>query len=100
MADKVIEIPGVGNVAFPDSMTDDQIRVAIRTKILPQSYTKTPAQIPTAEGLSPEQQQTSQKLKETLAAQGPKMSQAIEQRQPAKDEGFLRTLGLGAAEFL
>ncbi len=25
MADKIVEIPGVGNIAFPDSMSDDQI---------------------------------------------------------------------------
>jgi len=29
MPDKVVEVPGVGNVAFPDSMTDDQIAAQI-----------------------------------------------------------------------
>ena len=33
MPDKVIEVPGVGNVAFPDSMSDDQISAAIRTQV-------------------------------------------------------------------
>lgn len=32
---KVVEIPGVGNVEFPDSMNDEQISAAIRQKIKP-----------------------------------------------------------------
>jgi hypothetical protein len=31
MADKVVEVPGVGNVSFPDSMSDDQIGQVIRS---------------------------------------------------------------------
>lgn len=30
MPDKVVDVPGVGSVSFPDSMTDDQISAAIR----------------------------------------------------------------------
>lgn len=30
MADKIIQVPGVGNVAFPDTMSDDDISSAIR----------------------------------------------------------------------
>lgn len=32
---QIVDIPGVGEVEFPDSMTDEQITEAIRTKILP-----------------------------------------------------------------
>lgn len=35
MADKVIEVPGVGNVSFPDTMSDDQIAAAIQASIAP-----------------------------------------------------------------
>lgn len=37
MSDKIIDIPGVGQVAFPSSMSDDEIAGAIKTKILPQA---------------------------------------------------------------
>ena len=35
MADKVIAIPGVGNVAFPDTMSDDDIGKAIQAQTQP-----------------------------------------------------------------
>lgn len=35
MADKIIEVPGVGNVSFPDSMSDDDISAAIRKQSAP-----------------------------------------------------------------
>jgi hypothetical protein len=35
MTDTIIEIPGVGRVAFPSSMSDTDIESAIKTKILP-----------------------------------------------------------------
>jgi hypothetical protein len=37
MTDTVIDIPGVGQVAFPSSMSDRDIADAIKTKILPQA---------------------------------------------------------------
>lgn len=36
MSDTIIDIPGVGQVAFPPSMSDADITAAIKTKILPQ----------------------------------------------------------------
>lgn len=36
MPDKVVEVPGVGNVAFPDSMGDDQIAAQIRSTMAAQ----------------------------------------------------------------
>jgi hypothetical protein len=42
MADQIIDIPGVGQVAFPEGMSDFDITKAIRTKILPQAQTKAP----------------------------------------------------------
>lgn len=44
MADKVVEIPGVGNVAFPDSMSDAEISVQARL-----AYNR--AQHPSPEGM-------------------------------------------------
>lgn len=40
MADTIVDIPGVGHVAFPDGMSHDQIGEAIRTKILPQAQSR------------------------------------------------------------
>lgn len=37
MSDQIIDIPGVGQVAFPASMSDEDITKAIKTKILPQA---------------------------------------------------------------
>lgn len=36
MADKIVEVPGVGNVAFPDTMSDDEISAKIRGSQTPQ----------------------------------------------------------------
>lgn len=33
MPDKIVEVPGIGNVAFPDSMSDEQIATAIRNQL-------------------------------------------------------------------
>lgn len=35
MADKIVEVPGMGTVAFPDSMSDDQISQAIQKQTPP-----------------------------------------------------------------
>lgn len=37
MTDTVVDIPGVGQVAFPPSMSDADITAAIKTKIMPQA---------------------------------------------------------------
>lgn len=37
MTDTIVDIPGVGQVAFPPSMSDADITAAIKTKILPQA---------------------------------------------------------------
>lgn len=36
MPDKVVAIPGVGNVAFPDTMSDDEISAQVRKQVLSQ----------------------------------------------------------------
>jgi len=38
-----VQIPGVGDVSFPDTMSQDEISNVIRTKILPDSSTPAPA---------------------------------------------------------
>src|SRR6478609_10297284 len=37
MSDTIVDIPGVGQVAFPSTMSDADITAAIKTKILPQA---------------------------------------------------------------
>lgn len=44
MADRIIQVPNIGPVAFPDTMTDEQIIQAIKNL----SGTKAPAQVPPA----------------------------------------------------
>ena len=33
MAEKIVQVPGLGNVAFPDTMSDDEIAGHIRDKL-------------------------------------------------------------------
>jgi hypothetical protein len=51
MPDKIIEIPGIGNVAFPDSMSDDAISTAA-AKLHGDALQKTPATESKATGSS------------------------------------------------
>lgn len=54
MADTIVDIPGVGHVAFPDGMSHDQIGEAIRTKILPQAQGRAqPVAEPSPQAMAP-----------------------------------------------
>lgn len=45
MTDKIVEVPGVGRVAFPDSMSNDEIADAIRTNILKEPKKESPSRV-------------------------------------------------------
>lgn len=65
MPDKVIEVPGVGNVSFPDSMSDADIGAAIRKKI------GMPSTMPAAPDANAQAKQVLQKIPQyTSAAAG------------------------------
>ena len=49
----IVEIPGLGNVEFPDTMTNDQIGQAIRTNIMPTIKATQPAISPAEQPVSP-----------------------------------------------
>jgi hypothetical protein len=49
----IVEIPGLGNVEFPDTMTNDQIGQAIRTNIMPKVQATQPAVSPVGQPVSP-----------------------------------------------
>ncbi|CAB4165331.1 hypothetical protein UFOVP833_49 [uncultured Caudovirales phage] len=46
MTDTVIDVPGVGSVTFPSTMSDAQIEAAIRTQILPRNQGKKAGEAP------------------------------------------------------
>lgn len=46
MASKIVEVPGIGNVEFPDSMSDEQVSAAIKKQISPKSSSVSPIAAP------------------------------------------------------
>ena len=52
MADKIIEVPGYGQVAFPDSMSDDSIAAAIKNNMMRTPLPEKPANLKQPEPLS------------------------------------------------
>lgn len=69
---KNVDIPGVGVVEFPDSMSDQDISTSIKTKILPSVKTSPPPQVSTNTPTTPTPAQPSSPTQTTPPPGGPK----------------------------
>ena len=49
----IVDIPGLGGVEFPDTMTNDEIGQAIRANIMPKVQATQPAITPVGQPVSP-----------------------------------------------